>query len=81
MRRIEPEGGRERARRDPVAMRELVEQDEQGLRALEQIDPGRLSGCLERRVVGVEELTLAELEKFSGCKEWVDVCKDWAQPQ
>ena len=27
------------------------------------------------------ELTLAELEKFSGCREWVDVCKDWAQPQ
>ena len=23
------------------------------------------------------ELTPAELEKYSGCKEWVDVCKNW----
>ena len=23
------------------------------------------------------ELTCDELEKYSGCKEWVDVCKDW----
>ena len=25
------------------------------------------------------ELSIAELEKFSGCREWVDVCKDWVQ--
>jgi len=24
------------------------------------------------------ELTIAELEKYSGFKSWVDVCKDWA---
>ena len=24
------------------------------------------------------ELTIAELEKYSGYKSWVDVCKDWA---
>jgi prolyl-tRNA editing enzyme YbaK/EbsC (Cys-tRNA(Pro) deacylase) len=23
------------------------------------------------------ELTIPELEKYSNCKEWVDVCKDW----
>lgn len=23
------------------------------------------------------ELTIPELEQYSGCKEWVDVCKDW----
>ena len=26
------------------------------------------------------ELTIPELEQYSGCDEWVDVCKDW-QPQ
>ena len=23
------------------------------------------------------ELTIPELEQYSGCDEWVDVCKDW----
>jgi prolyl-tRNA editing enzyme YbaK/EbsC (Cys-tRNA(Pro) deacylase) len=23
------------------------------------------------------ELTIPELEEYSNCKEWVDVCKDW----
>lgn len=22
-------------------------------------------------------LTLEELEKYSGCTQWIDVCKDW----
>ncbi|MGM9568378.1 MAG: YbaK/EbsC family protein [Clostridia bacterium] len=25
------------------------------------------------------ELTLSELEKYSGCKEWIDVCKNWRE--
>lgn len=25
------------------------------------------------------ELTIAELEKYSNCKEWIDVCKGWQE--
>ena len=27
------------------------------------------------------ELTILELEKYSGSKEWVDVCKGWQPPE
>lgn len=27
------------------------------------------------------ELTISELEEYSGCKEWVDVCKAWQEDE